>query len=86
MKKVKKKVRKESSLQEINLALLALFAQLDAVFTEDDALSPSKRKMSLGRCYEEWKRCRTVLDPEFDPKNHQRPSRFGTVRVGLSPR
>jgi hypothetical protein len=86
VKKTVKKKRREPTLGEVNVALLALFAQIDGVFTEDDALSPSKRKMSLGRCYEEWKRCRKVLDPEFDPTNHQRPTQFGTVRVGLSRR
>ena len=48
-------------------ALLELFAVVDAVFTEDDALSPEKRKMSIGRIYEQWKRSRKMIDPEFDP-------------------
>lgn len=78
--------RKEPTLEDVNLALLSLFAMVDAVFTEDDALSSSKRRMTLGRIYEEWKRCRAVLDPEFDPKEHVRPPRYGTVRVGLSKR
>lgn len=77
---------KIGELVKVQAALLDLFSVLDAIFTEDDALSPAKRKMSLGRAYESWKRCRAVLDPEFDPTNHQRPPQFGTVRVGLSRR
>lgn len=84
---MKKKGKKPTtSITDVNMALLALFADVDGVFTEDDALSPAKRKMSLGRCYESWKRCRIILDPEFKPELHQRPPRFGTVRVGLSRR
>lgn len=46
--------------------LLELFAMVDDVFTEDDALDPSKRQMSLGRIYEQWKRTRAALDPGWD--------------------
>lgn len=51
--------------------LLEMFAMCDDVFTEDDALSPEKRQISLGRLYEQWKRTRTALDPEFE--STQRP-------------
>lgn len=62
--------------REIDLALLSMFAMCDDVFTEDDALSPEKRQMSLGRIYEEWKRCREKLDPEFDRRSDERPKRW----------
>lgn len=51
--------------------LLDLFSVLDAVFTEDDALTVHKQ-VSLGRCYEAWKRARKLLDPDFDPDDRPR--------------
>jgi len=73
-------------LRRVQLALLSLFAMVDDVFTEDDALSKPKRRMSLGRIYEEWKRCRATLDPTFNPKNQDRRMKYGAmlVRPGLS--
>lgn len=73
--------------------LLELFATVDAVFMEDDALSPEKRQMGLGRIYEAWKQCRATLDPEYNPSGDRRdrpdsrrrtPSRR-TVRRARSP-
>jgi len=57
--------------------LLELFAELDDVFTEDEALSPEFRKISLGRCYEAWQRCRKAFDPDFVAANYRRPRRRG---------
>jgi hypothetical protein len=76
----------QQKLMDAQLALLSLFAVVDDVFTEDDALSKAKRRMSLGRCYEEWKRCRAVLDPTFNPKNHDRTMKYGSMPIkgGLS--
>lgn len=76
----------QQELMEAQLALLSLFAVVDDVFTEDDALSKSKRRMSLGRCYEEWKRCRAKLDPTFNPKSHDRTMKYGSMPIkgGLS--
>jgi hypothetical protein len=48
--------------------LLELFAVVDDVFTEHDAMAADKRRMTLGRIYEQWKRTRAQLDPEF--KDH----------------
>lgn len=45
--------------------LLELFATVDDVFTEDDALGDVKRKMTLGRIYREWKSVRAQLDSDF---------------------
>lgn len=67
------------ALVEATGPLLELFATLDAVFTEDDALTEMK-KVSLGRCYEGWKRARAALDPSFDPDERPR-RRAGTPRV-----
>lgn len=53
--------------------LLALFSELDDVFTEDGALSPEYRKISLGRCYEAWQRARKAFDPDFVAAEHRRP-------------
>lgn len=47
--------------------LLELFALVDDVFTEDDAMDPSKRQIGMGRIYEQWKRTRAALDPSWDP-------------------
>lgn len=52
--------------------LLELFALVDAVFTEDDAMSPEKRQTGMGRIYEQWKRCRAELDPTWDPASVSR--------------
>lgn len=67
------------ALVEATAPLLELFATLDAVFTEDDALT-DKKQVSLGRCYEGWKRARKALDPEFDPEERPR-RRVGTPRI-----
>ena len=57
-----------------------MWAVLDAVFTEDDALSKEKRQTTVGRCYEQWKRTRAQLDPDFDPKSEiRRPMASGSV-------
>lgn len=48
-----------------------LFAEVDDVFTEDDALSPEKRQMGMGRLYRAWKKARKELDPDFNPKRRQ---------------
>lgn len=62
---------------EVLLPLLAMFATCDDVFTEDDALAdPKKAKIGLGRIYEEWKRCRTKLDPGFQHIPDERPQRW----------
>jgi hypothetical protein len=57
-----------------------MFALLDDVFTEDDAFSNEKIKKGMGRLYREWKRIRTLMDPDFDRKrfSHKR------VRRGLN--
>lgn len=85
MKRRKSKVVQPTGSEVIE-ALLALFAMTDAVFTEDDALAPGKRQMTVGRLYEEWKCCRAILDPQFNPDNHDKPSRYGSVRKGISQR
>jgi hypothetical protein len=59
--------------------LLALFAELDAVFTEDGALTPPFRKITAGRCYEAWQRCRKAFDPEFVAADYRRPRRRGPL-------
>ena len=46
--------------------LLEFFAAADDVFTEDDALTESKRQMSLGRLYRAWKAARVQLDPTYN--------------------
>lgn len=52
--------------------LLALFSELDDVFTEDEALTTYKQ-VSLGRCYEAWQRCREAFDPDFKAADYRRP-------------
>lgn len=59
--------------------LLELFSVLDAVFTEDDALTLHKQ-VSLGRCYEAWQRARAALDPGWSKDD--RPRRRIGVRRG----
>lgn len=67
----------EDFRDEVILPLLSMFAMCDDVFTEDDALiDPTKAKMGLGRIYEEWKRCRTKLDPGFVHEPDVRPDKF----------
>jgi type VI protein secretion system component VasF len=55
--------------------LLELFAMLDAVFTEDDALTINRR-VSLGRCYEAWQTCRKAFDPDFVSAEARRPKKW----------
>jgi hypothetical protein len=61
--------------------LLELFSVLDAVFTEDDALT-EHRQTSLGRCYEAWRKARAELDPNWDGKHHPDYPLSGRGRVG----
>lgn len=62
--------------RDVALALLSCFAMLDDVFTEDDAFDDPKKKIGFGRLYEEWKRCRGVLDPEFKTEQLERPRKW----------
>ena len=57
--------RQIDAIEKVTLPLLEMFADLDSVFTEDDALSADKRQVSLGRCYRAWKSARKQLDPEY---------------------
>jgi hypothetical protein len=41
--------------------LLELFAVVEDVFTEEDALAAEKRATSLGRIYRQWKKSRSEL-------------------------
>jgi hypothetical protein len=49
-----------------------LFAEVDAVFDEEDAMSPEKRQMSMGRMYRAWKKARAELDPDYEPRRDRR--------------
>jgi hypothetical protein len=55
------------------LPLLDLFATVDTIFSEDDAFDDENLRMGYGRIYRSWKRARQGLDPDFDPKKHERP-------------
>lgn len=48
------------------------FSVADEVFAEDGAfdgmISGSPAQKSLGRLYEQWKKCRKQIDPDFDSK------------------
>jgi hypothetical protein len=59
--------------------LLELFSMLDAVFTEDEALTTHSR-MSLGRCYEAWQTCRKTFDPGFVAAEHRKPRRAWKIK------
>jgi hypothetical protein len=48
-----------------------LFADVDAVFTEDNAMAAENRQMGMGRIYRAWKKARKELDPDFDPNRRQ---------------
>lgn len=52
--------------------LLELFADVDDVFSEDDAMDPQKRQMGMGRLYRAWKKARAATDPLYDPEKDQR--------------
>lgn len=54
--------------------LLAFFAEVDAVFSDDDfeaMRTDIDRKRSLGRIYREWRKCRIELDPDFDSERRR---------------
>lgn len=73
-KRKAEKVRKlphAQHLSVIQIHLLELFATVDDVFSEEGAFSPEKKNTSLGRIYREWKRVRSRIDPEFDPKKYR---------------
>ena len=61
--------------------LLELFAAVDDVFTEDNALGPENRQKSLGRIYRAWKAAREQLDPDFNSKRDTRAKKHG-AKVG----
>jgi len=52
--------------------LLEFFSTADAVFDEDDAMSPEKRQTGMGRIYEAWKKTRKTMDPDFDVAREER--------------
>lgn len=63
--------------EKVLLPLLSMFAMCDDVFTEDDALiDPNKAKMGFGRIYEEWKRCRSAMDPGYVHRPDERPRKW----------
>lgn len=86
--KAEKRWRKQSLAKQARCLvgsvrpLLELFSELDDVFTEDEALSPEFRQVSLGRCYEAWQRCRKAFDPDFVASDHRRPRQ--TRKRGIS--
>lgn len=57
-------------LEPVLLPYYELASVLDDVFTEPDALSVEKRKMTTGRVYRAWKDWRKALDPTFNSKQH----------------
>lgn len=58
--------------------LLELFAVVNDVFEEDEALSLSKRMISLGRIYEAWKKCRKELDRPFNIERDARAKQYAS--------
>lgn len=73
---------REKELLALVAPLLEFFAEIDDIFTEDDALSPAKRQMGMGRAYRAWKRVRVVMDPEWDPKLDRRGPDDPSRRTG----
>ena len=59
-------------LRQAILPYIELFADVDDVFSEDDALSPEKRQMGMGRIYRSWKRVRAQLDEDYDEAHDDR--------------
>lgn len=51
--------------------LLELFATVDEVFNEPGAFDDQNIHKSLGRCYREWLKCRSSLDPDFNPNRYR---------------
>ena len=47
-----------------------LFATVDMVFDTEGAFDDRYIKISLGRCYRQWKKTRAILDPTFNPKDY----------------
>lgn len=52
--------------------LLDFWATADAVFDEDDAMSPEKRQAGMARIYRAWKDVRRTLDPDFNVAREER--------------
>jgi hypothetical protein len=57
------------------MPLLELFSMCDDTFTEDEALTREHAQITAGRIYEQWKKTRSSLDPDFDPANFERRAR-----------
>lgn len=62
--------------------LLELFSMCDDTFTEDQALTREHAQITAGRIYEQWKKTRSSLDPEFDPDNYERRARSSQLAPG----
>lgn len=91
-KQIKKAVRRYKGLrprdrEEYLLGLmgplLELFADVDDVFSEDDAMTPEKRQMGMGRLYRAWKHVRAEMDPLYDPEKDQRGGRSTKAEASL---
>ena len=79
----KSKVKKQSSSTLVNFSpsqllvlepFFALAAEVDDVFDEEDAMSPEKRQMGMGRLYRSWKKWRVAVDPDYQLARDRRGS------------
>lgn len=68
-----------------NLALYALLATVDDVFTEEGAFSEEHIRKSLGRIYRQWKKTRAELDPDFNPEDYPKRARARKKRKDHRP-
>lgn len=46
--------------------LIEFLAEVDTIFSEEVFMSEKDRTKALGQMYRAWKKCRTVMDPNFD--------------------
>lgn len=53
------------ALWPFTTAVLEFWAGMDDIFSEDDALSDEKVRITAGRAYRYWVECRTMVDPNF---------------------
>jgi hypothetical protein len=79
--------QEEQDIRKVWLALLDVFATVDDVCTDDGLYDPALMRASLGRILRSWKRCRGVLDPEWDPAQwgHQVPKYQDLVMQRFDP-
>jgi len=86
MKRATTTTHERELYEQVFAPLLGLFALVDDVYTEDDALSQANVYKTAGRIYRGWKDCRQALDPTFNARiEGQRVGRWNPTAMKRKP-